>query len=232
MKTNPVLAAALVLTAALTAQAQTVKVEFLMGKVNLTAQNASLRTIINEWARVGGTRVVNPERLSGAPVTLQFMGVPERQALDVLLRDVGGFMLGARQTALVPGISAYDRLVVVTAAAGPVSRPAPAAAAGNQFQRPAPQNLPIRRPAFTPPEPEDDLDSVSEPQPDEPAQGGVPNLQNIRPGQVPPLPQGDVPVTPPGPAPGNPFGVQGGASRPGVIAPVPPANPTPRPPND
>ena len=38
-----------------------------MGKVNLIAQNASLRAILNEWARVGGTRLVNPERLTGGP---------------------------------------------------------------------------------------------------------------------------------------------------------------------
>jgi hypothetical protein len=39
MKSQSVFAAALVLAAAVTAQAQTVKVEFLMGKVNVDAQN-------------------------------------------------------------------------------------------------------------------------------------------------------------------------------------------------
>src|SRR6188768_3896962 len=108
MTSQSVFAAALVLAAA------------------VTAQDVSVRTIINEWARVGGTRVINPERLSGAPITLQLNGVPERQALDILLRDVGGYMLGPRQADLVPGVSAFDRLVVVTATAGPASRPAPA----------------------------------------------------------------------------------------------------------
>jgi len=41
MKSQSVFAAALVLAAAVTAQAQTVKVEFLMGKVNVDAQNVS-----------------------------------------------------------------------------------------------------------------------------------------------------------------------------------------------
>jgi len=47
------------------------------------------------------------------------------------------------------------------------------------------------------------------------------------------LPEPPAPAAPPPtPTPGNPFGVQGGASRPGVITPVPqPAQP-PRPPND
>ena len=51
MTRRSVLAAVLVAMASLSAQAQTVKVEFLMGKVNLVAQDASLRAIMNEWAR-------------------------------------------------------------------------------------------------------------------------------------------------------------------------------------
>lgn len=236
MKCHPVFAAALVMAAAVTAQAQTVKVEFLMGKVSISAQNASVRTIINEWARVGGTRVINPDRLSPTPVTLQLTGVPERQALDILLRDVGGYMLGPRQTELVPGLSAFDRLMVVTATAGPAPRPAPAG--GNQFQRPVRQNPAFRRPpAPEPLEPEGDPEPISEPEPDEPVQNAPPNQQTVRPGLLPPLPQDDddddTPVVAPtGPTPGNPFGVQGGASRPGVITPMPQPNPTPRPPND
>jgi hypothetical protein len=232
MKSHPVFAAALLLAAAVTAQAQTVKVEFLMGKVNLTAQNASVRTIITEWARVGGIRVINPERLSSTPVTLQLSGVPERQALDILLRDVGGYLLGPRQTELVPGISAFDRLMVVTATAGPVPRPAPAGSV-NQSQRPVAQNPPFRRPqAVAPSEPDGESEPINEPQPDEPAQGGVPNRQNVRPAVMPPLPQAEVPATPaPAPTPGNPFGGQG-VSRPGIITPVPQTTPTPRPPNE
>ena len=235
MTSQSVFAAALVLAAAVTAQAQTVKVEFLMGKVNVTAQDVSVRTIINEWARVGGTRVINPERLSGAPITLQLNGVPERQALDILLRDVGGYMLGPRQADLVPGVSAFDRLVVVTATAGPASRPAPAGSV-NQAQRPVTQT-PFRRPAaVAPSESEHESESIDEPQPDEPAQVGPPNRQNIRPAVMPAPPQADPPPptpTPmPTPTPGNPFGVQGGASRPGVITPVPQPTPAPRPANE
>ena len=63
-----------------------VKLEFHDGLVNLTTQNAPLRTILTEWARLGGTQVVNVERLAGAPVTLQLTDVPETQALDIILR--------------------------------------------------------------------------------------------------------------------------------------------------
>jgi hypothetical protein len=228
MKFHSVFAAALILSAAVTAQAQTVKVEFLMGKVNLTAQNAPLRTVINEWARVGGMRVINPERLSTTPVTLQFTGLPERQALDILLRDVGGYMLGPRQAELVPGISAFDRLIVVTATAGPAPRPAPAAGRGSQFPRPA-----ARRPPIVPPDVNEDNTPPDEPEPDEPGPVGPPNRQNIRPAMLPPLPQGDAPppATTPATTPGNPFGVGPGSTRPGTITPVPQPNPTERPPN-
>jgi septal ring-binding cell division protein DamX len=231
MKIQSMLAATLVLTAALSAQAQTVKVEFMMGKVNLTAQNASLRSIINEWARVGGMRVVNPERLNGPPVTLQLTGVAERQALDILLRDIGGYMLGPRESALVPGVSAFDRLVVITSTAGPASRPTPAAG----VQRPPTANA-FRRPIAPPPEP--DADAVPEPEPDEPVAGGPPNRQNVRPAVLPPLPPTEAPpaTTPPTntpanpPTPGNPFGIQGGG-RPGAVTPAP-QNTTARPANE
>ena len=53
------------------AGAQSVKLEFNDGQVNLTTQNASLRAILAEWARLGGTQVVNGERMAGAPVTLE-----------------------------------------------------------------------------------------------------------------------------------------------------------------
>lgn len=230
MKFRPVFAAALVLAAAVTAQAQAVKVEFLMGKVNLTAQNASVRAILAEWGRVGGTRIVNPERLGGAPVTLQLTGVPERQALDILLRDVGGYMLGPRQTELVPGISAFDRLMVVTATAGPAPRPAPAGGAngGNGFPRPNLRRPPVA--PIEPVEPEVENEEISEPEPDEPVQGGVPNRQSVRPAVMPPLPQSEPPAATPAAAPtrGNPFGIQGGA-RPGTVTPAPTPTPAPRP---
>ena len=230
MKSPVALAAVLLSVTALTASAQTVKVEFLMGKVNLKAQNASLRAVLTEWARVGGTRIVNPERLAGQPVTLELVGVPERQALDILLRDVGGFMLGPRQS-LVPGISAYDRIVVVSAAAG---RPAVTAPPFNASAQP------VRR---TPPpqvEPQDDdIDEddndVDAPVPIGPAgpaiRSGQPGL--VTPGLAP-LPEVNEPRAAPAPTPlrGNPFGAQGSA-RPGEIAPATPPTPADqRPPSE
>jgi hypothetical protein len=215
-----VLAAVLVAVASLSAQAQTVKVEFLMGKVNLVAQDATLRAILTEWSRVGGTRLVNPERLLGGGITLELVGVPERQALDILLRDVGGYILGPR-TALVTGVSAFDRLVVVTAVAGRPAPPAPS------FPAPRPQlgrvATPQREPIV-----DDGNDDDAEPDTPERAEPAT----RVRPGAptqspaLPPLPRTLEPATEPArPTPGNPFGAVPGASRPGTITPVQPAQP-------
>lgn len=222
MKSPVALAAVLLSVTALTASAQTVKVEFLMGKVNLKAQNASLRAVLTEWARVGGTRIVNPERLAGQPVTLELVGVPERQALDILLRDVGGFMLGPRQS-LVPGVSAFDRIVVVSAAAG---RPAVTAPPFNASAQPVRRAPP---PQVEPRDDDIDLDDidVDGPVPIGPAGPGIRSPQPglVTPGLAP-LPEVNEPRSAPAqtPARGNPFGAQG-STRPGEIAPAAPPTP-------
>jgi hypothetical protein len=83
----PILTAGAVLTGAAGASAQVVDIEFGDGRVELIAENVTASRILDEWARVGRTTVVNGERVSGPPVTLQLIGVPEREALDVILRD-------------------------------------------------------------------------------------------------------------------------------------------------
>lgn len=219
------LTAVLVAMTSLAAQAQTVKVEFAMGTVNVVAQNASVRAILTEWSRVGGTRLVNPQLLTGGPVTLELIGVPERQALDIILRDVGGYMLGPRP-ALVAGVSSFDRLVVVTAVAG---RPAPA---GPAF--PAPRPLPQpqlgravqtieREPADDVDVVADDLDDDGRDRPEGPTRARPAVLAPA----LPPLPRAE-PQPEVRPTPGNPFGVQG-SSRPGAIAPVQPTQQPPQP---
>ena len=64
MKARILLASALVTLVALPAAGQSVKISFHGGKIDLAAENASLRAILNEWARVGGTRVVNADRVA------------------------------------------------------------------------------------------------------------------------------------------------------------------------
>ena len=49
--------AAILLGCAASSSAQTVSLQFNNGRVTLNAQNASLRTILSEWSRVGGTKL-------------------------------------------------------------------------------------------------------------------------------------------------------------------------------
>ena len=89
MRSGVILVSALLLISAVPADAQQpVSVQFRAGRVTLVARNAPIRTILAEWARLGGATVVNGERVAGAPVTLELTDVPERQALDVILRGV------------------------------------------------------------------------------------------------------------------------------------------------
>jgi hypothetical protein len=129
-----VICAAFVLLLAPHVHGQQMKLEIRDGRVSLDAQNVPVRQILAEWARVGGSKVVNGEKVVGAPVTLQFNEVPERQALDIILRSVSGYMLAARQPGSV-GASAFDRILILPTSAGPRNNP-PATTAANPFNQP------------------------------------------------------------------------------------------------
>lgn len=143
-----VAATCMMLGAAGVSPAGQVRLQISDGLVTLDARDATIREIFAEWARVGQTRVVNAERVPGPPITLQLDKVPERQALDILLRSVAGFVAaprtGTQQTA-----SVFDRIMLM-----PVSRPttvpttasAPASSTLQQFQRQAPRTVPAPRP--------------------------------------------------------------------------------------
>jgi hypothetical protein len=197
--------------------AQTLSLEFHDGLVRLTAENVPVSRILAEWARVGGTNIVNGERVPGAPVTLQMVDTPERQALDTVLRGAAGYMALARGAAS-PGASAFDKILVL-----PTTSRAPAAA-----PPPAPQPTP------QPPRPMPETAEVEEA--DENPQGPVPPpgfprgrapAPNPQGGNAPPQPpqENEGPpanVEPPAPAPGNPFGIAPGNNRPGTINKPPP----------
>src|SRR5258706_3840806 len=82
------------------------------GRVSLDAQDVTIRQILTEWARVGKTRIVNLERVDSGLVTLKFDGVPEDEALDVILRTLPGYMAAPRPLQ-VADASIYDRIVVI-----------------------------------------------------------------------------------------------------------------------
>ena len=82
------------------------------GLVSLDAQDVTVRQILTEWARVGKTRIVNVERITGGPITLKLDAVPEKQALDIILRSIPGYMAMPRPTQ-VADASLYDRILIM-----------------------------------------------------------------------------------------------------------------------
>lgn len=113
-----------------------VRLEIRDGLVTLDAKDASLREILAEWARVGQTRIVNADRVPGAPMTVQLVGVPERQALETLLRAAAGFVAAPRAVLQAAG-SIYDRIMVMPGTRPAVPSTTASSAPSNASQQPA-----------------------------------------------------------------------------------------------
>jgi hypothetical protein len=99
------------------ASAGDLTVQIAGGKATVIAKDVTLRQILAEWARVGDTKIVNGEKLAGGPISLELIDVPEKEALDILLRSAAGYVTGPRQAGVV-GASLYDRVMIL-----PTSRP-------------------------------------------------------------------------------------------------------------
>ena len=114
------------------ATAQDFALQLRNGLVTLVARDATVTQILDRWAQVGGTTIVNREKIHGAPITLQLVDVPERTALAILLRDVGGYILAERLDAR-QGASVIDRVLILPTSTVPVrSSPAQALVAPSQ----------------------------------------------------------------------------------------------------
>lgn len=145
-----ILTFALSILISLPAGAQQLKLAFNEGRVSLDATGVPVRTILAEWGKLGGTKVIGVERIAGSPLTLKLENVPESQALEIVLRSVAGYLAAPRSASAASGASMYDRILVMatSAAPAPAARPAGpnqggAAAPGNQ--RFVPQRLPSRQ---------------------------------------------------------------------------------------
>jgi len=66
------------------------------GRVTLVASGATLREILAEWTRKGGTPFVGAERLSGGPMTLQYDRRPETEVVGSLFRSAAGVIMAPR----------------------------------------------------------------------------------------------------------------------------------------
>jgi hypothetical protein len=112
------------------------------GKVTLKAEQVSLRQILAEWERQGQVKVVGADKLAGAPITLSLVDVPEKQALEIVMRGVPGYMAVDRvaqaNVAAPPAASRFDRVVVMARAATPVTAGAASASTSASRGMPAP----------------------------------------------------------------------------------------------
>jgi len=213
---------ALALLIALPASAQQLSLEIRDGLVTLQATNVSVRQVLAEWTRVGGTRVVGGDRVTGPPLTLSLEGVPEAKALDIVLRGAAGYVAAARS---VPGSgrSSYDRILVLATSTPPAGGGAASATGGAR-------NTPRAFGVPPPVEPPDTSDlGVAEPE----VAAEMPQVNPFanafgQPGSATPF--GQPPANPFGqPIPQNPFGqpLQPQTGQ-GLFVPVqpPPAQPS------
>jgi hypothetical protein len=88
------------------------------GQVSIAAKDATVRQILTEWARVGRTNIVNVERIPGASMTIELKNVPEKDALDMLLRSISGY-IAAPRAPFVSDASLFDRIIVLPTSAAP-----------------------------------------------------------------------------------------------------------------
>jgi hypothetical protein len=167
------------------------------GRATVIATDVPLNQILSEWARIGKTTIVNGDKLTGPPLTLVLEDVPEREALEVLLRSASGYIVASRADVLA-NASAFDRILIM-----PTSR-APAATA---VQVSTPPRFPARP---QPQQMEPDVDDDPPVEPVMPPQGNDPGMPQAQPG-IPTQQQG-APLT---------------APRPGMLPAPPAAQPSP-----
>jgi hypothetical protein len=122
-------AAALLVSSLTMGAAPAVRLTFKDGLIWLSANDATAAQILAEWSRVGGTTIVNAERISGPPLKLELNGVLEMEALEILLRPAGGFIAAARVSPPsrdVSQLSGVEQITLLPANARPMI-PAPPA---------------------------------------------------------------------------------------------------------
>jgi hypothetical protein len=205
------------LPSAAAAQQPELRLSIANGRVTLVAQNVTVRQILDEWGRVGQTKVVGAERLTGPAVSLEMNDVPEGRALETLLRSASGYI--AKPRAAAPGASTYDRILIMPASRAPAvsAAPPPFTRTQPQVQMPnvvidddgEPTGQPILPPGAVAP----GQQFPGQPQPTQQFQQfpGAPPVQQfpgqpqtVQPGQQPVLSRPGM-LPPPQGVPGNPY---------------------------
>jgi len=157
------------------------------GRVTIVAQDVTVKQILDEWGRVGQTKVVGAERLAPTLVTIELRDVAEGRALESLLRSASGYIAKPRALTAAGGTSTIDCVLIM-----PTSRPPAAATTAPPFNagRPQPQ---VVMPNIV----DDDVDT---PSPILPPGAVPPQGQQVAPMQY----QGQPPMQYPGQPPMQP----------------------------
>jgi hypothetical protein len=144
------------------------------GLVSLSVTNASLRDILTEWTRKGGTMFNGAEKLAAVPVNLQYDHRPEIEVMNSLLRGAAGVVMAPRDQVALAGVSGLG-IVFITATSSPT--------AGG-----------YSAPAYTAPQPQQQFSTQGSPDqeiaPVSPGRGAEPP----QPSAPPPRPSGVSPV--------------------------------------
>ena len=143
MTSRVLLATALMLVSAGPTFAQSVSLSLRDGRVTLITQNATPAAILAEWARQGQVKIVDGERVPGAPLTLRLENVPEREALDIVLRGAAGYIAAPRAQQLTGSVSRFDRVLVMATSPGASTAAKPAAMTRAAAPPPV-QNVPVQ----------------------------------------------------------------------------------------
>ena len=95
------------------AAAQKLSLRIDKGLVTLDAENVTVDEVLARWIDTTGLNVVSKNGVgSDVPVSLHLEGVPEREALATVLRDLSGYIMGERRDP-VTGIVTIDRLLIL-----------------------------------------------------------------------------------------------------------------------
>jgi hypothetical protein len=229
------------------------------GLVSIDAQDVTVRQILTEWARVGKTQIINVERIAGGPITLKLDAFPEKQALDIVLRAIPGYIALPR-AAQVADASVYDRIVIMATASALVAAPRPNQPMAPTFpgmQMGGPNGMQMGGPGVTQLRPQTPLmpgmildgPNADHPNGGEPmedpaiaaaAAAGLVNVPGINPRptslSAPLMPPGgpqqqpqSAPTAPGVGSPTNPWNIPVGTAQPGLAPPPPTKQPQPQP---
>ena len=183
------------------------------GAVTVSGEQASIREVLALLSRWFDFPIVNPDTIPDARRSMRFDRVPVTQLVDGLLRNVSvNYVMLADPQTLVPSKVLAAPLSAATgprtAAPGRAGSPSPAAVV------PFPA-MPVSPEDPGPAMPGDPMRSM--PPPEGPVHGAMPSMP-----PMPSNPQPNYPLLPADPlSPSEPSQAPG-ASRPGVVVPVPP----------